>query len=195
MRPYFFLLVVSCAGSKAAVPVATHDLSNATLPSTMRYQVENIHAVREGDLVSFLDVKPGESVVQLGGNPAELTRAVGENGRVYAAEPPMPPAEARDADLVFVAVDYSALDSRGVSLGWMNQAARAVLKPDGLYAVVDRTPREASVHTDLHALRRAESQHMRNQVEAAGFRFVREGRFLRRDGVDRFVVVFAPQNP
>jgi predicted methyltransferase len=191
MRHYFPLLALSCVS--CTTPGTTHDLSNATLPSTARYQVENMHAVPEGDLVGFLEVKPGESVVQLGGNPAELARAVGESGRVYSAEPPMPPAEAREADLVFVGVDYSALDARGVSLGWMNQAARAVLKSDGLYAVVDRTPAEDRFHADLRALRRAESQHMRNEVESAGFRFVREGRFLRRDGVDRFVVVFAPR--
>lgn len=186
MRPYFVLLTLSCA-----TPVAVHDLSNATLPATERYQVENIHAVSEGDLVGFLGVKPGASIVQLGGNPAELSGAAGTHGHLYFSEPPMPPGGTHDADLFFVAIDYSALGDRGVSTGWMNDAAYTALKPNGIYAVVDRTPAEGDSHTDLHALRRAESQHLRNQIESSGFRFLREGRFLRRDGVDRFIVAFA----
>ncbi len=89
------------------------------------------------------------------------------------------PADARGLDLVLLGAPYGRLEARRVDVDAMNHAVHLALRPGGRYVVLVRTPLEGNRTVNLHALHAAESRHVRDQVESAGFAFVSEGRFFR----------------
>lgn len=89
------------------------------------------------------------------------------------------PADARGLDLVYLALDYGGLAPLGVDRDAMNHAVHLALRRGGRYVVLEETPREGQLLTDLHALHTAESRHARREIESAGFAFESEGRFFR----------------
>ncbi len=92
------------------------------------------------------------------------------------------PARARNLDLVYLALPYRTVEALGVRTSEMNRAAFEALAPGGAYVVLDFRPRmNGPSAVNLHALHAQESTNVRRQVEAAGFVFVTEGRFLRND--------------
>jgi predicted methyltransferase len=138
-----------------------------------------------------------------------IARAVGPTGRVYGQSPnpaaparlaarsknpsagnmiavvqkfedPFPPAANKDAvDLVTLMFNYHDLGHMGVDRAQMNRAVYAALKPGGMYVIADHSGRPGTGISESGTLHRIEEAFLRKEVEAAGFRFVAEGGFLR----------------
>ncbi|MBL9027413.1 MAG: class I SAM-dependent methyltransferase [Myxococcales bacterium] len=120
---------------------------------------------------------------------------------------PLPP-DAKDLDAVFVVLFYHDLYWMKVDRAKMNKAVFAALKPGGAYAIVDHAARAGAGDSEVQTLHRIEEKTLRADIEAAGFRLEKEGRFLRnaadtkdwnaspsgaaerRGTTDRFVLLF-----
>jgi len=175
-------------------------------------------------LLEFYGVRPGMQVLDIsagGGHNTELlARAVGVSGRVYAQntaagrldermrkpvmknvvpvtrafDDPVPP-EARNLDLVTFNFNYHDMVYMGIDRARMNRAVFEALKPGGIYIVADHSGRPGTGATETKSLHRIEEAFVRREVEAAGFRFVAEGGFLRNPQDPRDAQVFKPQQP
>ena len=119
---------------------------------------------------------------------AERDNALRSNG-VQAApivalarpfEDPVSPelADAR-LDLVTLMFNYHDLGHLGVDRTAMNKAIFRALKSGGLYVVADHSGRPGTGISESGTLHRIEEAFLRQEVEAAGFRLVDEGNFLR----------------
>jgi len=92
------------------------------------------------------------------------------------------PNEARDLDAVYLSLPYRTGVRLGVDMKALDQSAFAALKGGGRFIVLDYRPRlPGPSRVNLHALHAEESTSVRRQIEAAGFQFLTEGRFLRND--------------
>jgi len=155
--------------------------------------------LRQG--MTALDISAG------GGYTTELlARAVGPSGRVYAQAPkpsprlverlktpamsnvalaarsfndPVPPEAAGALDLVTLMFNYHDFGHLGVDRPRVNAAVFAALKPGGLYVIADHSGRPGTGITESGTLHRVEEALVRREVEAAGFRLVATGDFLR----------------
>jgi predicted methyltransferase len=189
--------------------VASPDRSAADRTNDVRRkpaEVLRFIGVREGMVA--LDVSAG------GGYTTELiARAVGPSGRVYGQtrapdprerlaarkrdnvipivrpfESPVPPeASTNTLDLVTLMFNYHDFGHMGVDRAQMNAAIYRALKPGGLYVVADHSGRPGTGISESKTLHRVEEAFLRKEVEAAGFRLVAEGGFLRnpKDPRDR----------
>ena len=61
----------------------------------------------------------------------------------------------------------------------MNRAAFRALKSGGTYIIADHSGRPGTGISEAGTLHRIEEAFLRQEVEAAGFRFAAEGNFLR----------------
>lgn len=175
-------------------------------------------------MLAFYGVRPGMQVLDIsagGGHNTELlARAVGASGRVYAQneaagrldarmqksvmknvvtvmrgfDDPVPP-EARNLDLVTFNFNYHDMVHMGVDRGRLNRAVFSALKPGGIYIVADHSGRPGTGASETKTLHRIEETVVRREVEAAGFRFVAEGGFLRNPQDPRDAPVFKPKQP
>ena len=168
-------------------------------------------------MLSFIGVREGMVALDVsaaGGYTTELiARAVGPTGRVYGQtrapdprqrlaqrkipnivpvvrpfEDPAPPeASANALDLVTLMFNYHDFGHLGVDRAKMNAAIFKALKPGGLYVVADHSGRPGTGISESKSLHRIEEAFLRKEVEAAGFRLVGEGGFLRnpKDPRDR----------
>ncbi len=91
------------------------------------------------------------------------------------------PAEAASngLDLVTIMFNYHDLGFMGVDRAQMNQAVFAALKPGGMYVIADHSGRPGTGISESGTLHRVEEAFLRKEVEAAGFKLVAEGNFLR----------------
>ena len=101
----------------------------------------------------------------------------------YVARPfdnPVPP-EAADGklDLVTLMFNYHDFGWISVDRAQMNRAIFAALKPGGTYVIADHAGRLGSGITESGTLHRIEESFLRKEVEAAGFKLLAEGDFLR----------------
>ena len=87
-------------------------------------------------------------------------------------------------------------------LGWvgsdrmrMNRAVFDALKPGGYYIVADHSGRPGTGITESKSLHRVEEALVRREIEAAGFKLVAEGNFLRNPADPRDKSVFKPAQP
>lgn len=179
---------------------------------------------KPAQLLEFYGVRPGMQVLDIsagsGHNTELLARAVGASGRVYAQNPaagrldarmqkpamknvvpvtrgfddPVPP-EARNLDLVTFNFNYHDTVHMGVDRARLNRAVFDALKPGGIYIVADHSGRPGTGATETKTLHRIEEVVVRREIEAAGFRFVAEGGFLRNPQDPRDAPVFKPKQP
>ena len=193
----------SISTERAAALVSNPERSDADRTNDVRRKPAEMLAfigVREG--WTALDISAA------GGYTTELiARAVGPSGRVYgqtrAADPrgrvaerakkvpnivpvvqpfesPAPPEMKSNAfDLVTLMFNYHDFGFMGVDRAAMNRAVFAALKPGGLYIVADHSGRPGTGISESKTLHRIEEAFLRREVEAAGFRLVGEGGFLR----------------
>jgi predicted methyltransferase len=92
------------------------------------------------------------------------------------------PKDTRDLDLVYLSLPYRTALALGVDMTAADRAVYDALRPGGRFVLLDYRPRmNGPSRVNLHAMHWEESAGVRRQVEAAGFRFVTEGRFLRND--------------
>jgi len=91
------------------------------------------------------------------------------------------PAELADAglDLVTLMFNYHDLGHMGVDRAAMNRALFKALKPGGVYVIGDHAGRPGTGISEAGTLHRIDEAFLRAEVEAAGFRFLAAGDFLR----------------
>lgn len=91
------------------------------------------------------------------------------------------PAELADSklDLVTLMFNYHDLGFLNVDRAAMNRAVFKALKPGGLYVLADHSGRAGTGISESGTLHRVEEAFLRREVEAAGFKLVAEGNFLR----------------
>ena len=91
------------------------------------------------------------------------------------------PAELAEAkvDMVTLIFNYHDLGHMGADRAAMNRAVFRALKPGGIYIIADHSGRAGTGITEAGTLHRIEEAFLRQEVEAAGFKLVAEGNFLR----------------
>ena len=95
-------------------------------------------------------------------------------------EDPVPPElAAGGVDLVTLMFNYHDLGHMGVDRQAMNKAVFAALKPGGVYVIADHAGRPGTGIPESGTLHRIEEAFLRREVEAAGFKVLAEGNFLR----------------
>jgi len=82
-------------------------------------------------------------------------------------------------DLVTLMFNYHDLGFLGVDRAKMNAAAFKALKPGGFYVIADHSGRPGTGISESGTLHRIEEAFLRKEIEAAGFKLVAEGNFLR----------------
>ena len=114
---------------------------------------------------------------------AERSKSAGAGNIVSVVrkfEDPFPPEVASNKlDLVTLMFNYHDLAFQGVDRARMNRAVYEALKPGGMYVIADHSGRPGTGMSEAGTLHRIEQTFVRSEVEAAGFRFVAEGNFLR----------------
>jgi predicted methyltransferase len=101
-------------------------------------------------------------------------------------EDPMPPELADGKlDLVTLMFNYHDLGFLNVDRDAMNKAVFRALKPGGIYVIADHSGRPGTGISESGTLHRIEEAFLRKEVEAAGFKLVAEGNFLRNPGDPR----------
>ena len=115
---------------------------------------------------------------------------------VLEFENPIPSGVAPGSlDLVTFMFTYHDLGWIGADRARMNKAVFAALKPGGHFVLADHSGRPGTGISESKSLHRIEESLLRAEVEAAGFRLVEEGRFLRNPNDPRDKSVFKPAQP
>jgi predicted methyltransferase len=107
-------------------------------------------------------------------------------------EDPVPP-DARNLDLVTFNFNYHDTAWLGTDRARMNRAVFDALKSGGVYIVADHSAKPGAGVSVAKSLHRIEERVVREEVQAAGFRLVASGDFLRNPADPRDVTVF--KNP
>jgi predicted methyltransferase len=94
-------------------------------------------------------------------------------------EDPVPPELSGQLDLVTLMFNYHDLGHLGVDRARMNAAVFAGLKPGGTYVIADHAGRPGTGISEAGTLHRIEEDFLRKEVEAAGFKLLDNGDFLR----------------
>ena len=92
---------------------------------------------------------------------------------------PVPPEATGKLDLVTLMFNYHDLGWLGTDRASTNRAIFNGLKPGGLYVIADHAGRPGTGISESGTLHRIEESFLKSEVEAAGFRLVAEGDFLR----------------
>lgn len=95
------------------------------------------------------------------------------------------PSDVHDLDAVLIVLFYHDTVWLNVDRQKMNQAVLAALRPGGTYGIVDHSARDGSGVSDVQTLHRIEEKNVKDEVTAAGFKFVGEADFLRNSGDTR----------
>jgi predicted methyltransferase len=98
-------------------------------------------------------------------------------------------------DVVFTSQNYHDYPDKFMGptdLAVLNAAVLAVLKPGGVYVIVDHSGEPGSGLRDTDTLHRIDEATVKQQVLAAGFEYVGESDVLRNSADDRKTNVFNP---
>src|ERR1700704_2380310 len=107
---------------------------------------------------------------------------------------PIPP-EVAGLDLITFFFAYHDITYMQVDRAAMNQKMFAALKPGGFLIVADHSAKPGEGVSVAKTLHRIEESMLRQEIEAAGFKLVAEGDFLRPPEDPREAAVFRPQVP
>ena len=105
------------------------------------------------------------------------------------------PAAARDLDLVTVYLIYHDTTYMNVDRAKMNQRLFEALKPGGHLVIIDHSAQSGADVSVGKSLHRIDESLLRREVEAAGFKLVAEGDFLRNPADPRDAPFFKMQMP
>jgi predicted methyltransferase len=183
------------------------------------------------ELVTFAQVKPGETIVDLIPGSGYFTRifsqVVGPRGHVYAVLPNeyakedadevalikalvkdphysnvtllMQPAASlsipRKADVVWTSQNYHDYPDKFMGPTdpkLLDDAVLNVLKPGGVFVVVDHVAEAGSGMRDTETLHRIDPQIVKEQVIASGFKFDGESAAVRNPADNHKLKVFDP---
>lgn len=111
-----------------------------------------------------------------------------------AYDDPVPPV-APQFDLVTFFFAYHDTAFMQVDRAKMNRALFDALKPGGMLVVADHAAQPGAGVSVVKSLHRIEESTLRSEIEAAGFRLVAEGDFLRNPADLRDAIVFRPKTP
>ena len=89
------------------------------------------------------------------------------------------PADVRNLDLATMLFEYHDTPAAGIDRSKMNRAIFAALKSGGHFVVADHAAKAGSGLTACKTLHRIDEAVLRQEVEAAGFKFVASADFLR----------------
>lgn len=97
-------------------------------------------------------------------------------------------------DVVFMGEEYHdfTIPRFGVDVAAMNRRVFEVLKPGGLYVILDHQAADGAGISVAGSLHRIEAADLRRQVEAAGFIYEGESTAVRVPGDDHTLSVFDP---
>jgi predicted methyltransferase len=98
---------------------------------------------------------------------------------VRAFEDPVSPELSGQLDLVTLMFNYHDLGHMGIDRARMNAAVFAGLKSGGQYIIADHSGRPGTGISESGTLHRIEEAFLQKEVEAAGFKLVGHGDFLR----------------
>ena len=206
----------ACAQDYAAI-LAAPDRTDADKQNDGKRQA--------AQFLPFIGARTGMKVLDLGagaGYSSELmARSVGESGKVYAQNaskseklearmqtPAMrnavalarpyedpAPAEAGAFDMVTFFFAYHDTIHMGVDRARMNKAIFAALKPGGYLVIADHSALPEDGVNVSKTLHRIGESALRAEVEAAGFKLVGSGDFLRHPEDQRTAAVFRNPTP
>jgi predicted methyltransferase len=103
------------------------------------------------------------------------------------------PADVRDLDMITFFFEYHEMPKAGIDFARMNRRLFEILKPGGVLVVADHSAQAGTGGDVGPTLHRIEESFVRKNVEAAGFRMIAEGNFLRNPADSRDIPVF--KNP
>ncbi len=176
-------------------------------------------------LLGFTGAKTGWTVLDMGagaGYSTELmARSVGSTGKVYAQNPAASekltarmatpamanvtvlvrpyddpvPADVRGLDLITYYFAYHDTTYMDVDRAKMDKALFAALKPGGYLVVADHSAKPDDGATVGKTYHRIAEQTLRAEIEAAGFKFVAAGDFLRHPEDTRTNIIFRNPTP
>ena len=107
---------------------------------------------------------------------------------------PIPPGVG-GLDLITFFFAYHDVTYMPADRAEMNKKMFAALKPGGLLVIADHSARAGDGINVAKTLHRIEESTLRQEIEAAGFKFVAEGNFLRHPEDPRDAAVFRPAVP
>jgi len=222
------LLCALCSAALAVIP----SYVNGALSDPARGKDAEADARRHpAELVSFAQVKPGETVVDLLPGTGYFTRIfsqiVGPRGHVYAIvaneyakedadevavmqalvkdphysnvtllmQPAAQLTTPAKADVVWTSQNYHDYPDKFMGPTepkLLNDAVFKVLKPGGLFIVIDHVAAVGSGMRDTDTLHRIDPQTVKEQVLASGFKFDGESETLRNPADNHTLKVFDP---
>ena len=98
-------------------------------------------------------------------------------------------------DLITFFFAYHDITYMEVDRPTMNKKMFAALKPGGFLVIADHSAKAGAGISVAKTLHRIEESTVRQEIEAAGFKLVAEGDFLRHPEDPRDAAVFRPQVP
>jgi predicted methyltransferase len=107
---------------------------------------------------------------------------------------PIPP-DVSGLDMITFFFAYHDITYMQVDRAAMNKKMFAALKPGGFLIVADHSAKPGEGVSVTKTLHRIEESTLRQEIEAAGFKLVAEGDFLRHPEDPRDAAVFRPQVP
>src|ERR1700704_2937440 len=107
---------------------------------------------------------------------------------------PIPP-DVPNLDLITFFFAYHDITYMEVDRAVMNKKMFASLKPGGFLIIADHSAKPGEGTNVAKTLHRIEESTLRQEIEAAGFKLVAEGDFLRPPEDPREAAVFRPQVP
>ncbi|WP_162875531.1 class I SAM-dependent methyltransferase [Sphingomonas crusticola] len=108
-------------------------------------------------------------------------------------DPALAPGPANIADLVWTSQNYHDLHNiAGLDVVAFNKVLYRIVRPGGVYVVLDHSAPAGSGVTDTNTLHRIEAAAVRKEVEAAGFKFDGESKVLANPADPRTAKVFDP---
>jgi predicted methyltransferase len=171
-----------------------------------------VDALRKpAETVAFSGMKAGDKVAELAPGGGYFTRifakVVGNNGKIYAYAPARPGAPAptpvapnvtpvagayadfavaEPVDMVWTSRNYHDFqNAQGMDMVAFNRKVFAALKPGGTYIILDHAAAADAPENVTSTLHRSKESTVRQQVEAAGFRFVASSDAVRHPADDR----------
>ena len=176
-------------------------------------------------LLSFVGVKPGQSVLDMGagaGYSTELmARAAGPTGKVYgqddkardrfearAKTPAMKnvvyvvrpfddpvPPEVKNLDVITYFFAYHDSVNLPIDRAVQNKKLFDALRPGGILVIADHAAKDGAGTTETNTLHRIEEKTVKAELAAAGFKLAAEGDFLRHPEDPRDGKVFRSPIP
>ena len=113
---------------------------------------------------------------------------------IRSYDDPIPP-EASGLDLITFFFAYHDVTYMDADRAVMNRKLFAALKPGGFLVIADHSAKPGEGITVAKTLHRIEESVLRQEIEAAGFKFVAEADFLRHPEDPRDAAVFRPAVP